>query len=315
MNRWRELEDDASRATVILQKLTSKKEELRDSLPRGTEPMPRSELHFCNGLAFTFVRKLGAGLSFEAGHGFVIRKIYTGEKDGRPTWTWSAPLFMTVTAAGLGLTLGYTEIESIIVLDTPEAVQSFTKTQWAVDTDITGAAGPAVGAHLPATAANVSNMQLSDKTFTYSITRGAILDVSLTGLSYSTDTAMNQSFYGNKVTPQSILDGAVEAPEPMRELYAAIDKVLNEYYNSVEETVQMDTQIEHAAPGGEVSGTAGGPDAPGTSAAAAAAGGEAGGEAATEAEAEAGQGSEILPDAGEGGAAPAEGGEAAAKAD
>ena len=44
-----------------------------------------------------------------------------------------------------------------------------------------GAAGPAVGAHLPATAANVSNMRLSDKTFTYSITKGAILDVSLTG--------------------------------------------------------------------------------------------------------------------------------------
>ncbi len=40
---------------------------------------PCSELHFCNGLAFTFVRKLGVGLSFEAGHGFVIRKIYTGE--------------------------------------------------------------------------------------------------------------------------------------------------------------------------------------------------------------------------------------------
>ncbi len=40
----------------------------------------RSELHFCNGLAFTFVRKLGAGLSFEAGHGFVIRKIYTGAR-------------------------------------------------------------------------------------------------------------------------------------------------------------------------------------------------------------------------------------------
>lgn len=36
--------------------------------------------------------------------------ICAGEKDGRPTWTWSAPLFMTVTAAGVGLTLGYTEI-------------------------------------------------------------------------------------------------------------------------------------------------------------------------------------------------------------
>lgn len=91
--------------------------------------------------------------------------------------------------------------------------------------------------------------------------------------------------------------------------------MLNQYYDSVEETVQMDTQVEHAAPGGEASGAGGGPDAPGTSAAAAAAGGEAGGEAATEAEAEEGQGSEILPDAGEGGAAPVEGGEAAAKAD
>ena len=41
MNKWHELEDDASRATIIVQKLTSHKEELRESLPRGTEPMPR----------------------------------------------------------------------------------------------------------------------------------------------------------------------------------------------------------------------------------------------------------------------------------
>ena len=33
-----------------------------------------------------------------------------GEGGGRPTWTWSAPLFLTVSAAGLGLTLGSTEI-------------------------------------------------------------------------------------------------------------------------------------------------------------------------------------------------------------
>ncbi|EFN55670.1 hypothetical protein CHLNCDRAFT_133895 [Chlorella variabilis] len=253
MNKWHELEDDASRATIIVQKLTSHKEELRESLPRGTEPMPRSELHYCNGLAFTFVRKLGAGISFEAGHGFVIRKIYTGERQGRPTWTWSAPLFLTVTAAGLGLTLGYTEIDSIIVLDTPEAVQSFTKSQWAVDTDLTGAAGGAVGAHLPATAANMSNMRVSDKTFTYSITKGVILDVSMTGLNYATDPAMNRGFYGGNASPQSILDGATEPPEPMQELYAVLDKVLNEYYDSVEGQAelqtQMQTQVEYASVG------------------------------------------------------------------
>lgn len=38
-----------------------------------------------------------------------------------------------------------------------------------LDTDITGAVGTSLGAHLPATAANISDIKLSDKTFTYSI--------------------------------------------------------------------------------------------------------------------------------------------------
>lgn len=58
-----------------------------------------SELHFCNGLAFTFVRKLGVGLSFEAGHGFVIRKIYTGEALSSRNATFSM-IFTPLAAAG-----------------------------------------------------------------------------------------------------------------------------------------------------------------------------------------------------------------------
>lgn len=86
-------------------------------------------------------------------------------------------------------------------------------------------------------------------------------------------------------------------------------QVLKEYYDSVEETVGMDTQVEHAAAGADA-GAASGADAPGTSAAAAAAGtvGAAAGEAPMEAEAE--QGAEIVPEAGAGGAAAAEGAEA-----
>lgn len=36
---------------------------------------------------------------------------------------------------------------------------------------------------------------------------------------------MNRSFYGGHASPQSILDGGVEPPEPMLELYAVLDKV------------------------------------------------------------------------------------------
>lgn len=65
---------------------------LRSCSPQCPPSLPfrRSELHFCNGLAFTFVRKMGAGISFEAGHGFVIRKIYTG---GWAVWlaSWGGP--------------------------------------------------------------------------------------------------------------------------------------------------------------------------------------------------------------------------------
>ena len=59
---------------------------------------PRSELHLCAGLAFTFVRKLGLGLSFESGHGFVVRKRRVGGTPERPAWAWSAPLFITLGA-------------------------------------------------------------------------------------------------------------------------------------------------------------------------------------------------------------------------
>ena len=47
MSKWHELEDDASRAAIIVQKLTSRKEELRESLPRGMEPMPRMCVCVC----------------------------------------------------------------------------------------------------------------------------------------------------------------------------------------------------------------------------------------------------------------------------
>ena len=35
------------RAIFLIQKLTSSKEEMKESLPRGTESMPAAELHFC----------------------------------------------------------------------------------------------------------------------------------------------------------------------------------------------------------------------------------------------------------------------------
>lgn len=232
--------NEAVRATVLVQKLTSSKEELKNSLPRGTDSMPPAELHFASGLAFTFSKKGGIGVSLETGHGFVINKIASkpaspapGERAApHPAWSWSAPLFISTFAGGVGLTLGYSEIESVIVLDTSEAVQSFTKAQVAIDADVTGAAGSSIGTHLPATAANLSHVQLSDKTFTFSVCKGVMVDVSITGLHFDVDEKLNEAFYGI-ASPAAVLDGTVDHPPPFQELYEVLDKILTDYYSSL----------------------------------------------------------------------------------
>jgi lipid-binding SYLF domain-containing protein len=130
-----------------------------------------------------------------------------------------------VTAAGFGFTLGYAEVDSVTVLDTPEAVHSFKKTVVELDSDVTGAAFSAA-AHLPATAANLSHLALSDKEFTYSIASGVMVDVSLTGLVFSVDAARNKSAYGAFASPAAVLEGGVRPPGAMAELYAALDRAM-----------------------------------------------------------------------------------------
>ena len=99
-----------------------------------------------------------------------------------------------------------------------------------VDSDVTGAAGPRVGTHLPATAAVLSNLRLSDKEFTYSVTRGLILDVSLTGLVFSVDAARNAAAYGEFASPAAVLEGGVQPPAAAQELYTSLDRAMKEFY-------------------------------------------------------------------------------------
>jgi lipid-binding SYLF domain-containing protein len=202
------------------------------------------ELHFCSGLAFTSITKAGAGLSFAHGRGFVIAKLpsdkattstpqqqYQQRSSQIVPWTWSAPLFINVNAGGVGLTLGYAEIDSITILDTPEAVASFKNSVVELDTDVTAAAGASAGTSLPATAVNISHTELSDREFTYSLAQGGVLvDVSLNGVAYTVDNARNEAMYGIMTSPAAILEGGVHPPAVMSELYGAIDSAMKEFY-------------------------------------------------------------------------------------
>jgi lipid-binding SYLF domain-containing protein len=192
--------------------------------------MPLEELHFASGLAFSSIFKAGAGISISHGRGFVISKLPSDSNQTVPPYTWSAPFFIKANAAGIGLTIGYANIDSVVILDTPEAVKSFKSNVVEFDTEVTGAAGSAAGASLPATAVKISHNSLTDKEFTYALAEGALVDVSLNGVVYTVDDARNEAVYGQMASPAAILEGGVQAPAAMSPLYAAIDQAMKEFY-------------------------------------------------------------------------------------
>jgi lipid-binding SYLF domain-containing protein len=85
-------------------------------------PCLPSEFKAAAGLAFTFVKKFGMGITVDSGHGFVLAKVVGPE--GAPV-RWSAPLFITITGGGVGGTVGMAEVNTCVVLTTPDAVQRF----------------------------------------------------------------------------------------------------------------------------------------------------------------------------------------------
>ncbi len=173
--------------------------------------------------------KGGFGLSYEQGRGFVVAKLpATAPASPSHPWTWSAPLFVTVAAGGLGATLGYAVIDSVTILDTPEAVTSFKHRSTEVDTSLTAAAGPAAIA-LPATVGNLSNRSLSDKEFTYSVAKGLMVDVSFTGATFAVDAARNAAAYGELASPAAVLEGGLNPPPAMGRLYEALDAVIGQW--------------------------------------------------------------------------------------
>ncbi len=42
---------------------------------------------------------------------------------------WTAPVFFNIRGAGLGLTLGYTTIDSLLLMDSEKALDAYYKTQ------------------------------------------------------------------------------------------------------------------------------------------------------------------------------------------
>lgn len=182
------LEDDANQAAAIIQRFQSMPE----------KQIPRKILDDAKGLAILTVVKAGFLVSAQGGKGVVIART--------PTGGWTGPSGIGTGGAGFGFQVGAQVTEFVIVLNTPEAVEAFSRGgNFAIGADVSAAVGP-VGRDLSADVLPMAAV------YTYSLSQGIFAGVSLEGTVIVTRDQANDEYYGRDTTPSEILAGRIKPP-------------------------------------------------------------------------------------------------------
>lgn len=175
--------------------------------------VPLPSLRDCSGLQFFDLKLIGAAASYLHGSAFTIRKL--GKQDGKTQW--SAPCFSQMHQIGFGLTVGYDDVKTVVVLGSDPAVhKAQSKFLLGADLDLI------VGKDSAVVQSDVSETQA----IPYSMADGALLDISVKGGRVTVDEKLNRQLYGSNITADHILAGDVDAPDEMKPLYNIIHKLI-----------------------------------------------------------------------------------------
>jgi SH3 domain-containing YSC84-like protein 1 len=193
------MQDDVDQAVAIIQRF--------QEIPE--KAIPDAVLRNAKGLAILTVTKAGFIGSARGGSGIVIAKTDKG---------WSGPSAIGTGGLGVGFQAGVSITEFVIVLNTPEAVDAFSKGgNVTLGADLSAAAGP-VGRSAEA------SVTWQAATYTYSRSEGLFAGVSLEGTVITTREDANAEYYGNRVAAKDILAGKVRPPASERKLAQVLAK-------------------------------------------------------------------------------------------
>lgn len=175
--------------------------------------IPVTFLKKAQGIAFLTVIKAGLLITAKMGTGIVVAKLDDG--------SWSAPSAIGTAGIGGGLEGGGEIVEFMIILGSKNAVKVFHRTQVNIGGGLSVAVGPyGREANAQATASRGG----INANFSYSHNRGLFLGISLHGAVITSRTDTNSKFYGQKLTPETILSGEVPRPRAAQCLYDALDR-------------------------------------------------------------------------------------------
>jgi lipid-binding SYLF domain-containing protein len=167
------------------------------------QAIPRAVFREAKGLAIITVTKAGFIVSGRGGTGVVIARTENG---------WSGPSAIGMGGMGFGFQAGAQVSELVIILNTPQAVDAFSKGgNVTLGGSLSLAAGP-VGRDAEA------SLTLGAAVYTYSRSQGLFGGLSLEGTVIGARDETNAAYYGKPVTPDEILSGKVQPPPGAKKL-------------------------------------------------------------------------------------------------
>ncbi|RCH99504.1 hypothetical protein CU098_011192, partial [Rhizopus stolonifer] len=175
--------------------------------------IPPSILDKAQGLAIFTVLKAGFLFSGRAGSGLVIARL--------PDGSWSAPSAIVIGGMGAGGQIGAELTDFVLVLNTKEAVKTFSHFgNVTLGGNISVAAGP-IGRN--AEASGSATFKHISAVYSYNKTRGLFAGVSLEGSVIITRNDANEKLYGERVSAKELLNGTVPPPREADALYRALN--------------------------------------------------------------------------------------------
>lgn len=173
---------------------------------------PAEAFQKAKGLAILNVMKAGFIFSGSGGTGLVTVKMKNGK--------WSPPSAISAGGFGVGLQAGGSNIDYVILMNSEEAVEQFSKEgNYRGGVEAEGTAGTE-GRNLSAGMAGMSAPVTS-----YSFSEGLFGGVSTSSLAFGVEDDTNESFYGQKMESKDILAGNVKkVPASVQKLWKALEE-------------------------------------------------------------------------------------------
>ena len=163
------------------------------------------------------VKKFGLGIGGSGGRGPLLCR--GGQNfDGK----WSTPAMYSVGGASVGLQIGGSSTDFVLLLMTPKVVNQILNGKTKMGTDATAAAGPG------ATAASASDADI----LTYGRAEGLFAGVSLGGATVEPDNDANHRLYGKTLTATDIVRGTgVKPTAEGQSLVTVLDSNITKHNN------------------------------------------------------------------------------------